>query len=58
VTAVRDEDFDLPVTIATEQTGQFLTVTRTAQAADFCSSDGRKTSAAANTGQRFWHWWM
>ena len=54
---MRDEDFDLPVTIATEQTGQFLTVTRTAQAADFCSSDGRKTSAAANTGQRFWHWW-
>jgi ribosomal protein S4 len=35
VTAVRDEDFDLTVTIATEQTGQFLTVTRTAHAAEF-----------------------
>ncbi|MHA6687725.1 DUF982 domain-containing protein [Mesorhizobium sp. A556] len=32
---MRDEDFDLPVTISTEQTGRLLTVTRTAQAADF-----------------------
>jgi len=32
---MRDENFDIPVTVATEQTGRFLTVTRTAQAADF-----------------------
>jgi len=32
---MRDENFDLPVTIATERTGRFLTVTRTAQAAEF-----------------------
>jgi hypothetical protein len=32
---MRDENFDLPVTVSTEQTGRFLTVTRTAQAAEF-----------------------
>ena len=32
---MRDEDFDLPVTIATEETGRYLTITRTAQAAEF-----------------------
>ena len=32
---MRDENFDIPVTVATEQTGRFLTVTRTAQAAEF-----------------------
>ncbi|WP_181175627.1 DUF982 domain-containing protein [Mesorhizobium sp. B2-3-4] len=30
---MRDENFDIPVTIETSQTGRYLTVTRTAQAA-------------------------
>jgi hypothetical protein len=32
---MRDEQFDIPVTIETEHTGRYLTVTRTAQAASF-----------------------
>ncbi|MEQ1938633.1 DUF982 domain-containing protein [Mesorhizobium sp. CN5-321] len=32
---MRDENFDIPVTVETAQNGRFLTVTRTAQAADF-----------------------
>ncbi|WP_352814595.1 DUF982 domain-containing protein [Mesorhizobium sp. M0207] len=32
---MRDEQLDIPVTIQTEQTGRYLTVTRTAQAASF-----------------------
>lgn len=33
VVSMRDEDFDVPVTIETSQTGRYMTVTRTAQAA-------------------------
>lgn len=31
---MRDDPFDVPVTVETAQNGRFLTVTRTAQAAD------------------------
>ncbi|MGB3899450.1 MAG: DUF982 domain-containing protein [Mesorhizobium sp.] len=31
---MRDENFDIPVTVETAQTGRFLTVTRVGQAAD------------------------
>jgi hypothetical protein len=32
---MRDENFDMPVTVETTQNGRFLTVTRTGQAVDF-----------------------
>lgn len=32
---MRDENFDVPVTVETAQAGRFLTITRVGQAADF-----------------------
>lgn len=37
---MRENNFDLPVTISTERTGRLLTVTRTVQAAEFLLNRG------------------